>query len=64
MSQSVHLLSNDQLLEVFNLTHTATAVHVGETAIIQAANDAMLRIWGKDRSIIGKSLEDALRLRA
>jgi PAS domain S-box-containing protein len=60
MSQSVHLLSNDQLLEVFNLTHTATAVHVGETAIIQAANDAMLRIWGKDRSIIGKSLEDAL----
>lgn len=60
MSYPNHLLSNDQLLEVFNLTHTATAVHVGETAIIQAANDAMLRIWGKDRSIIGKSLEDAL----
>ncbi|WP_316826766.1 PAS domain S-box protein [Pedobacter miscanthi] len=60
MSQYSHLLSNDQLLEVFNLTYTATAVHVGETAIIQVANDAMLRIWGKDRSIIGKSLEDAL----
>lgn len=61
MSYPNHLLSSDQLLEVFNLTHTATAVHVGETAVIQAANDAMLRIWGKDRSIIGKSLEEALR---
>jgi two-component system sensor histidine kinase VicK len=60
MSYPNHLLSSDQLLEVFNLTHTATAVHVGETAIIQAANDAMLRMWGKDRSVIGKSLEDAL----
>ncbi|TCD27836.1 PAS domain S-box protein [Pedobacter psychrodurus] len=60
MSYPNHLLSNDQLLEVFNLTHTATAVHVGETAVIQAANDAMLRIWGKNRSVIGKSLEDAL----
>ncbi|MBT2559575.1 PAS domain S-box protein [Pedobacter sp. ISL-68] len=60
MSYPNHLLSSDQLLEVFNLTHTATAVHVGETAIIQAANDAMLRIWGKDRSVIGKSLEEAL----
>jgi len=60
MSYPNHLLSSDQLLEVFNLTHTATAVHVGETAVIQAANDAMLRIWGKDRSIIGKSLEEAL----
>jgi two-component system sensor histidine kinase VicK len=60
MSYPNHLLSSDQLLEVFNLTHTATAVHVGETAVIQAANDAMLRIWAKDRSIIGKSLEEAL----
>jgi two-component system, OmpR family, sensor histidine kinase VicK len=60
MSQSSPFLSNDQLLEVFNYTHTATAVHIGETAIIQTANDAMLRIWGKDRSVIGKSLEDAL----
>ena len=60
MSYPNHLLSSDQLLEVFNLTHAATAVHVGETAVIQTANDAMLRIWGKDRSIVGKSLEDAL----
>ncbi|WP_231427565.1 PAS domain S-box protein [Pedobacter sp. Leaf250] len=60
MSDQNYLLSNEQLLQVFNLTHTATAIHVSETAIIQEANDAMLKIWGKDRSIIGKSLEKAL----
>jgi two-component system sensor histidine kinase VicK len=40
-------------------TH-GTAVHVSEDAIIQSANDAMISVWGKDRSVIGKSLEDAL----
>ena len=60
MSLSIPLLTNEQLLEVFTLTKTATAIHVTEDAIIQTANDAMLNIWDKDRSIIGKSLEDAL----
>ncbi|WP_158799957.1 PAS domain S-box protein [Pedobacter sp. L105] len=54
------LLSEHQLLEVLNATKTATAVHIGEEAVIQMANDAMLNIWGKDRSIIGKSLAGAL----
>ncbi|MBC6110869.1 PAS domain S-box protein [Pedobacter fastidiosus] len=60
MSNPSYLLSNQQLIEVFNVTPTATAIHVAETAIIQMANDAMLAIWGKDKSVIGKSLEDAL----
>lgn len=60
MNDSVPFLSNEQLLEIFSLTKTATAIHVTEDAIIQTANDAMLRIWDKDKSIIGKSLEDAL----
>jgi len=60
MSHPAYLLSNEQLLEVFNVTKTATAIHVTEDAIIQTANDAMLQIWDKDRSIIGKTLEDAL----
>jgi two-component system sensor histidine kinase VicK len=60
MDSSSHLLSNDQLIEVFNYTKTATAVHVGEDAVIQTANDAMLKIWGKDTSVIGKSLQEAL----
>lgn len=53
-------LSNEQLLEVLSATKTPTAIHVSETAIIQMANDAMLLVWGKDRSVIGKSLENAL----
>lgn len=53
-------LSKEQLITVLNQTKTATAVHVGELAVIQMANDAMLKIWDKDRSVIGKSLEDAL----
>ncbi|MCX2573132.1 PAS domain S-box protein [Pedobacter sandarakinus] len=60
MSRPPYLLTNEELLEVYNLTYTATAIHVTEDAIIQEANDAMLRIWGKDRSVIGKSLQDAL----
>lgn len=60
MTTPTILLNNEQLLAVYNLTHTATAIHVTEDAIIQTANDAMLKIWGKDRTIIGKSLEDAL----
>jgi len=54
------LLSEKQLIEVFNFTKTATSVHIGEEAIIQMANDAMLQIWGKDRSVIGTAFEAAL----
>lgn len=60
MSNKSNLLNESQLIEVFNYTKTATAIHIGEEAVIQMANDTMLRIWGKDRSIIGKSLEAAL----
>ena len=60
MSLPLPFLTADQLLEVYTLTKTATAIHVTEDAIIQTANDAMLRVWDKDRSVIGKSLEDAL----
>ena len=60
MSEFVHFLSNEQLLDVLSLTKVATAIHVTEDAIIQTANEAMLRVWGKDKSVIGETLEDAL----
>ncbi|NTE03296.1 PAS domain S-box protein [Agrobacterium tumefaciens] len=60
MSRPSYFLSSNELLQVFNLTQTATAIHVTEDAIIQEVNDAMLAIWGKDRSVVGKSLADAL----
>lgn len=38
----------------------ATAVYVGRDMTIQLANDAMIRLWGKDPSVIGKPLLEAL----
>lgn len=60
MKNFVPNLSNEQLLEVLYLSEDATAVHVSEDAVIQYANDAMIAFWGKGRSVIGKSLEEAL----
>jgi PAS domain S-box-containing protein len=60
MNSSPYFLNNESLLEVIQVTPTATAIHVSEDAIIQFANDSMLQIWGKDKSVIGKSLEKAL----
>lgn len=60
MSHTSYLLSDQQLIEVLSLTKHPTAIHVSEDAIIQAANDAMIKVWGKDKSVIGKTLEDAL----
>ncbi|MCD0488973.1 PAS domain-containing protein [Pedobacter sp. MC2016-14] len=53
-------LPNEELLEILTHTQTATAVHIGEEATIRFANQAMIDIWGKDRSVIGKTLEEAL----
>ncbi|WP_266363560.1 PAS domain S-box protein [Tellurirhabdus rosea] len=38
----------------------ATAVYAGPDMVIQLANEAMLKLWGKDASVIGKKLHDAL----
>ncbi|MGF1926286.1 MAG: PAS domain-containing protein, partial [Bacteroidia bacterium] len=60
MTDTPLFLDSNQLINVLNQSKTPTAVHIGENAIIQYANDAMLNVWGKDRSVIGLSLEDAL----
>jgi PAS domain S-box-containing protein len=38
----------------------ATAIYTGREMRIGFANDAMLKVWGKDSSVIGKTLRDAL----
>jgi PAS domain S-box-containing protein len=38
----------------------ATAVYVGPTMEILLANDAMTKLWGKDKSVIGKTLSEAI----
>jgi PAS domain S-box-containing protein len=60
MDQPFLPLNTQQLIDIFALTKTATAIHIGENAVIAFANDAMLRIWGKSKDVTGKSLEDAL----
>lgn len=60
MSDAARRLSSTEVLEVLSLTKTATAIHTTNEMIIEMANDAMIAIWGKDKSIIGKPLEEAL----
>lgn len=38
----------------------ATALYKGKYFEIEVANEAMIRLWGKDESVIGKKLIDAL----
>lgn len=60
MSHPVQLLSNEQLLQVLSTSNSAVAIHLTEDAIIQYASDRMIEIWGKDKSVIGKTLANAL----
>ncbi|RZL09237.1 MAG: hypothetical protein EOO89_21880, partial [Pedobacter sp.] len=53
-------LSSTQLLAAYDSHSTATAIYATENIIINHANDAMIAFWGKDRSVIGKSLDEAL----
>ncbi|RYE33591.1 MAG: PAS domain-containing sensor histidine kinase [Sphingobacteriaceae bacterium] len=53
-------LTDQELINVLSDTKVATAIHIGESAVIQTANETMLNVWGKDAGVIGKSLEDAL----
>jgi two-component system sensor histidine kinase VicK len=59
MNKNQRLTAN-QLLEVLALSKNATAIYTTQDLIIEAANDAMIAFWGKDRSIIGMPLEDAV----
>ncbi|MDQ7949050.1 MAG: PAS domain S-box protein [Pedobacter sp.] len=60
MSKQTPSLGLEQLKHILSFSKTATAIHVGEAAVIEFANDAMLAIWGKGREVMGKSLADAL----
>ena len=52
--------SSDLLLEILAQAKTATAIHSTDEMIIETANDAMIAIWGKDKSVLGKPIEEAL----
>ena len=48
------------LLEILQQSGDATAIYTGPELTVQFANDAMLAMWGKDLSVTGKNLQDAL----
>lgn len=60
MHEQAPLLNQQQLIDVLNTSKTPTAIYIGENALIQFANDAMLQVWGKERSIVGLYLHEAL----
>jgi PAS domain S-box-containing protein len=52
--------SEQRLQNIISEAHVATAVYTGVEMKIEYANDAMIRVWGKDRSVVGKTLKQAL----
>lgn len=60
MSNYPSHFSSDLLLTILSQAKTATAIHSTDEMTIETANDAMIAIWGKDKSVIGKAIEDAL----
>jgi PAS domain S-box-containing protein len=60
MMDSYRPLSDKELLDILSLSVNATAIYTTGDIIIQSANDAMISIWGKDKSVIGRALEKAL----
>jgi two-component system sensor histidine kinase VicK len=52
--------TNTALLNILALSNDATAVYTDIDLHIAFANDAMIALWGKNRTVIGKRLEDAL----
>lgn len=59
MNPSV-IFSDRQLLDILSFSSLATAVYSTDDIVIQSANDAMLAFWGKDKSIIGLTLENGV----
>lgn len=60
MTPPYQRLTDAEQLEILSLQHVATAIHTTEQVIIEYANDAMIKIWGKDKSIMGKPLVEAI----
>ncbi|WP_158828279.1 ATP-binding protein [Mucilaginibacter lacusdianchii] len=60
MIQNFRNFSDAEVLGILALSTDATAIYTTENIIIEMANDAMIAFWGKDRSVIGKPLEEAV----
>ncbi|WP_316844016.1 ATP-binding protein [Pedobacter psychrodurus] len=52
--------SGELIIQVLQLSTEPTAIYSGEDMRIQFANDGMLILWGRDSSVIGKPLIEAI----
>jgi two-component system sensor histidine kinase VicK len=52
--------NNTALLQILALSKDATAIYNDVDLHITFANDAMIDLWGKDRTVVGKRLSDAV----
>jgi len=50
----------DLMIQALASSPSPTAIYSGEDMIIRFANEGMLALWGKDSSVIGKPLIDAI----
>jgi len=60
MFESSITTNNTTLLQILALSKNATAVYLDIDLHIAFANDAMIALWGKDRTVVGKRLADAV----
>ncbi len=60
MFSNQNAYASNHVLQIISLSETATAIYSSEDMIIQAANDAMIKLWGKDKSVIGRPINEAI----
>lgn len=53
-------VNEEHLRTLIEQAPVATALFVGKDMVIDIPNEAMLKVWGKGRSVIGKPLREAL----
>ena len=56
----VYMLSDTEIIRILYKSKDATAIYDNADLRIRFVNEAMLKIWGKDNSIEGETLEKAL----
>lgn len=54
------MLSDQDLIHILSQSKDATAVYDSPYLHIRFVNDAMLRIWGKEKDVTGKTFDEAL----
>lgn len=59
-SPNIIPFSSDLVIQALASSPSPTAIYSGENMIIRFANEGMLAVWGKDASVIGKPLIEAI----